>query len=50
MCETEKLLPPFKLDPEIVSDVAGTSQQAADWLSAVWDCLTLCQPTFPLMC
>lgn len=24
MCETEKLLPPFKLDPEIVSDVLGT--------------------------
>lgn len=24
MCETEKLLPSFKLDPEIISDVAGT--------------------------
>ena len=24
MCETEKLLPSFKLDPEIVSDVVGT--------------------------
>lgn len=24
MCETEKLLPSFKLDPEIVSGVVGT--------------------------
>lgn len=24
MCETEKLLPSFKLDPEIISDVVGT--------------------------